>query len=816
MAVVLHTCAVTVEIMSSCRATSFYLAPGVLRYFKNHTLAAVLPDGSWLEILHRHDVARLRANRPDWNGTVLCCGPGGADVLRAALLDTPEKVERWVIDERVVEGRRPDGAQHPLHRLHYADVRAIGGATQAVQSFLPGANKTLRRVALELLERHDSRAAHRLSLASALQGVVPDDVIARALAKYTLLDSCGWAPVQTQRFRQNFLEATAQFPERRSMIAESLLDGSAMSLHEKIAVLKSSLEVSPSILQAELTKVSGGDLTRLCSARHLDEATLEMLMQQLDKDSQLQLLSQPALPRETVDKLIAASSEFVELDVSDVTGNPYAEQRLLTEMLRDEREFQWDQNITEETQMWLLNEIVATSGGMTPLQQHSTAYNALSALSRSEYLDHTVALSLLEHMQSCGEEVRDKIFLSLAENRGNNKDLQIALIATGRPDVINALVAKSRIHDEVRQELIKAATHGEVRTRMVWRKDLVAEDYAMIRETWNEAGQLEALQTTDTRYYSYYPSRWDDEYDYQDYIGKEKSVVLIEQLATSQYDEVRRAIALNEETPRHVLQSLTNDESAWVAQTADQQLFNGERQRGRFSEEKNSEVADTYSSDAMDAESAALAERELVARAERDIDIALDQLATGSRTVRHQVERDLHAAAVIAVRNVEDDALTLHAPSTVSDLPGFGSIPFHNVKLAQSAIDGARYTVSSNDLKEPHRRDDYAQPSAKYELQLTARVLSSESSIKQNAEYMGNCTAGYVEDVARGDVRLVGLYDEDGKCHLNVELERSGTGWRAGEINTRFNGYGYGYHNTPKRVQRIANQLVHRMNNAGE
>ena len=138
------------------------------------------------------------------------------------------------------------------------------------------------------------------------------------------------------------------------------------------------------------------------------------------------------------------------------------------------------------------------------------------------------------------------------------------------------------------------------------------------------------------------------------------------------------------------------------------------------------------------------------------------------------------------------------------------------MKLAQSAIDGASYTVSSNDLKEPHRRDDYAQPSAKYELQLTARVLSSESSIKQNAEYMGNCTAGYVEDVARGDVRLVGLYDEDGKCHLNVELERSGTGWRAGEINTRFNGYGYGYHNTPKRVQRIANQLVHRMNNAGE
>ena len=804
---VLNIAAPTVKTMSSCRATSFYLAPGVLRYFKDHTLVAVLSDGTWIEILHRRDVARLRADRTDWNGTVLCCGLGGADALRTALLDTPEKVERWVIDERVVEGRRPNGPQHPLHRLHYADVSAIGGGMQAVQSILPGVNKPLRRAALDLLERCDSRAAHRLSLANALQGVVPDDVIARALEKHTLLDAVGWAPVEVQRFRQNFLEATAQFPERRSTIAESLLDGSAMSLQEKIAVLKSSLEVSPLILQAELTKVSGGDLTRMCSARQLDVETLEILMQQLDKHSQLQLLSQPALPRETVDKLIAASSEFVELGLSNVAGNPYAEQRLLTEMLRDERKFQWGSNITEDTQMWLLNEVVATSGGMSALQQHSTAYNAVRALACSQYLDHAIALSLLEHMQSCEEEVRDNIFLALAENQRNNKDLQIALIATGRPDVIKFLVAKSSIHDEVRQELIKVAAHGEVRTKMVWREDLVAEDYAMIRETWNEAGQIEALETTDS---SYYPSYWDHQDDYQHYIGKEKSVVLIEQLATSQYDNVRREIALNDATPRHVLQSLTNDESAWVAQTAEQQLFNGERQRDRFSEENSSEVADAYSNDAMDAERAILAERELVARAERDIDVALDQLAEGSRTVRHQVERDLHAAAVIAVRNVDDNVLTSRVPSTVSDLPGFGSIPFRGVQLAQSAIDGARYTVSSNDLK---KGDDYEQPSAKSELQLTARVLSSESSIWQNAEYMGNCTAGYVEDVARGDVCLIGLYDEDGTCHLNVALEHSWTGWRAGEINTRFNGYGFGYHNTPKRVKRIADQLAHRMNN---
>ena len=89
--------------MSSCRATSFYLAPGVQRYFRDHTIVAVLKDGSWVEITHRGDVARISKEHPSWDGSILCGTKGGVMKLRAELLDDPAKVQRWNVDERVVD-----------------------------------------------------------------------------------------------------------------------------------------------------------------------------------------------------------------------------------------------------------------------------------------------------------------------------------------------------------------------------------------------------------------------------------------------------------------------------------------------------------------------------------------------------------------------------------------------------------------------------------------------------------------------------------------------------------------------------------------
>ena len=62
---VLNIAAPTVKTMSSCRATSFYLAPGVMRYFRDSNLMAVSPDGTWIRIEHRNGVARLQKEQPE-------------------------------------------------------------------------------------------------------------------------------------------------------------------------------------------------------------------------------------------------------------------------------------------------------------------------------------------------------------------------------------------------------------------------------------------------------------------------------------------------------------------------------------------------------------------------------------------------------------------------------------------------------------------------------------------------------------------------------------------------------------------------------
>jgi len=145
---VLNIAAPTVKTMSSCRATSFYLAPGVAKYFKDHTLAAVLPDGSWVEIKHRGDIARLKQEHPLWDGTVLCGSryQDGLRGLRRNISTDGGLVEIWNVDERTIEGRRPlDAAVYALHKWAIAgDAQAVGGVRQLVETIAPGAPKSVR------------------------------------------------------------------------------------------------------------------------------------------------------------------------------------------------------------------------------------------------------------------------------------------------------------------------------------------------------------------------------------------------------------------------------------------------------------------------------------------------------------------------------------------------------------------------------------------------------------------------------------------------------------------------------------------------
>jgi hypothetical protein len=75
---------------------------------------------------------------------------------------------------------------------------------------------------------------------------------------------------------------------------------------------------------------------------------------------------------------------------------------------------------------------------------------------------------------------------------------------------------------------------------------------------------------------------------------------------------------------------------------------------------------------------------------------------------------------------------------------------------------------------------------------LVPRVLSSRRALTENANYMGNCTAGYEEYIRQGDTLLVTLDDTtDGRrtTRYNVEILRGESGrWDViEEINSRFN-----------------------------
>jgi hypothetical protein len=87
---------------------------------------------------------------------------------------------------------------------------------------------------------------------------------------------------------------------------------------------------------------------------------------------------------------------------------------------------------------------------------------------------------------------------------------------------------------------------------------------------------------------------------------------------------------------------------------------------------------------------------------------------------------------------------------------------------------------------------------------LSVNVIRSKRELERNAEYMGNCTAGYADRVSTGDSIILALRDPEGRTVVNAELRRKlkndGPGWDLGEVNSRYNGgeVGLGVHEALK------------------
>jgi hypothetical protein len=189
-----------------------------------------------------------------------------------------------------------------------------------------------------------------------------------------------------------------------------------------------------------------------------------------------------------------------------------------------------------------------------------------------------------------------------------------------------------------------------------------------------------------------------------------------------------------------------------------------------------------------------------------------------TRTVSHPIVDELREAAVCVNRSAYTEVrYTADDARHISDLPGADTIEFRGVRDVQDRIDGQSFTVAREQL-EPQREDAQvgAENSMSGSSQLVARVIDNGRELRENAEYMGNCTSGYAARIAGGGTQIIQMLDEDGRCQLNVELERDDEGiWHAAQTNSRFNGYGHIGDAVPEDIRSIGETLAGLMNEGG-
>jgi hypothetical protein len=966
----------------------------VQRYFRDHTLVAVLSDGSWLEIKHRGDLARIHKEHPDWVGTVLCGSSGGVAALRAELLDNTVEVERWNMDERVIEGRRPEGPQFVLHRMVWSGLDAVGGAKQVVDAVLPGANKPLQKAAAALVAEYGETAALRLSIACAVRGIVSDDELAGILAEPSVYELQPWMGVEIAVFRTNFLRATEHVPQRRGALIRNLLTGETLTNGEIVTAIDMADRISPELADKLLNINTPGlsdlvvdiaclhglsreqHLQILCGDSYNAKSNLAKNTE-LDASTVEEAYRKGAALRDLYDRMPMTDTLIVEIlafykggHVRDLCANT----GLSDEQLRRVMQFALLQPRKERTEaLWLLASNPSTST-QTRLDlvhlalEPRDALTVRSALAGNATNSMEVYRALVEtnDAELCLEMMRGT--RRVAGSRSSERlcvrmDQETLRAACDVQDptvqvlAVTELLQRSDIgvteelrlvetcdvttwpriarfsrHVETVERILEKAADFESSTRSadaavsllnqrevrMDAKDLtpggIMEHVAgnnkggVTKELVNRLAVDPRVSVSMSALYAS-GAKVDEDvrvhvalshpegfvrnaaFKTRECLDELQRVAMRELPASS--DERRWLVSeasLSEETQRHIIQhgslsellalgankgelsgetqeSLMSHQSTDVRRTAAARRdLHGaaldaartdpdEQTREAILEPRFGQLYDVHGEHVDDRLLKELDEKRQVEQqaAARQLDGLLATKTTpvghGARTenrdvsdihvitsagsektlVRshHPVEYAADPAAMIrdSIQSGADerDRYFLNDVSDVRSLPGWGVLPFRGAERAKDALDGYQCSVTALDLLDDRAREAENVRLVEGEdrgslvpqvVPLVARVLDSSVSIAQNAEYMGNCTGGYVSAVAKGEVQLVGLYNDDGVCQLNVELKRDGDLWRPGEINTRFNGYGYGYDATPESVKVIADQLAERLNSS--
>ena len=852
--------------MSSCRATSFYLAPGVLRYFKDHTLAAVLPDGSWLEIKHRGDIARFKQEHALWDGTILC-GPrqqGGLGELRSHIAADGSTVEVWNIDDRVIEGRRPENAAaYALHRWAVTgDTQAVGGVRQLIEVVAPGAPRSVRNALQEAALRGEHHAV---------------DVVAAAWRAGLLRN-----PDQIVELLKHSRIPFRSVPDPR---LEQLLRGVVATGRTVDAVVF----ISGMIDGSHMLDAGTGQLL----AR--DTATSSVVLHVLALDGNYETRKEVACnPNTPGDTLLLLAKDEDEGIRRYVAKNPNTTSAALLQLANDEAE-DVPRYVAEHPNTPAAAFLQLAQNGSLDVM-HLVARNpntpvaVLEQLSQDGYSRSvrlyvaqnpgTPAAALLQLAKDKDEDVRYCVaehsntpaaaLLQLSQD-GSMGVMRLVAQNPNTPAAALLQLATSEADDR-RIRDVRSAVAGNPNTPVavleLLSKDL--EESARLAVALNPntpVAVLERLATSEA-------GEWRGEYVRSAVaLNPNTPVALLEQLAVDQHERVRTGVASNPNTPVAVLGQLSKDyrgPGVIGASSADviravalnpntpvallEQLatstVNGRREARVLSAvalNTNTPVAALaqLSNDGSD-----VVQRSVAGNPNTPV-AALERLATSeagewrgqyvrsavalnpstpvatlvqlsndpSDEVQRAVKQNPNTPVAIEriVQSTNRDAgdwlgshtdryehhaikngipLELHTTSDLAyhELVRYGApvVDYPDVIRAVSDVgrENISFRFSDDTLKLRHT---FAESTVQVaESTLTPRVISSPRALRENANYMGNCTAGYEGGIRRDESLIIALDDTSSASRdtlYNVEIQRgSGDRWDTiGEINSRFN-----------------------------
>ena len=862
----------TVEAMSSCRASSFYLAPGVMRYFRDHTLAAVLPDGTWIEIKHRGDIARLRRKYPTWDGTVLCGSKctGGLIGLRNKVTAAGSTVEIWNIDERSIEGRRPEDASvHALHKWAITGAtKAVGGVRQLVETIAPGAPKSVRNAFEAAILRGEHHAVDVIS-AAWRAGLLsnPDQIV--ELLGHARLPVRSVPDPRLERLLRGVV-ATGRNVDAVGFIA-SMVDGSQMLDAGARRLLAEDVATPPAILQVLAMDTS--ESVRACIAENPNTpvSILEHLARGENYVDRLYVTNNPNTPAAILELLSHDEERSIRLHVAKHPNTPAAAlEQLAKSSYMDVR-----LNVAKHPNTPAAALEHLANDGESYVQESvaghpNTPVAALLRLAQVSYIDaryivaersDTPAAVLEQLVQEGDEGMRVRVAkhpntpVHVLEQLAKSSYMDVRLNVAKHPNtpvhVLEQLAGRSSA--TVRYQVAR-----NLNTPVAVLEQLAKDEESYVQESVagnpnTPVSVLEKLATTGGSFVQAYvarnlstPVRLLEGLSKQDdgmVLGAvaenlNTPVAVLEQLAQEWTEKVRGRVAGNPNTPVHVLKQLAYDEDALVRVISVQHPNTSVSVLENLSYDAHTgvrmEVAAHQATPAGTLEQMARDSheyvRERVAGNPNTPGAVLEQLAKDEESyVRERVAGNPNTPAAVleqlaqnaALRDTEgneeqvrtrrgddhDDRYEYHAIKNGVPLELHTTADLAYDALVQHGAPAADYPHTITDVRELGRanapfgfaddtltlRHTLAESTVNVEdAVLTPRVLSSPRALTENANYMGNCTAGYEHEIRRDETLIIALDDAtsaERTTMYNVEIRRGVSDrWDTiGEINSRFN-----------------------------